>query len=135
MPYSYRQGLPSQLKNAMRNYTNDGNGVAEATSKHPNSEETELQLKKAFGDTVTLKDSTIKTVTQTAPVFEWDKLRSLLESHRTRSLLSFQLITVWELTTSGGHHNQAWMDDPRRSRTRLRVIEPSPPSMCIKELN
>lgn len=55
-------------------------GVAEATSTHPNSEETELQLKKAFGDTVTLKDSTIKTVTQPAPVFEWDKLLSFLES-------------------------------------------------------
>ncbi|EFX73454.1 LOW QUALITY PROTEIN: hypothetical protein DAPPUDRAFT_253085 [Daphnia pulex] len=71
-----REGFSRSLLDLGLTQTLRTDGVAEATSTHTNSEETELQLKKAFGDTVTLKDSTMKNVTQPAPVFVWDKLLS-----------------------------------------------------------
>jgi hypothetical protein len=70
-----REGLVRSLRISGERQTLRIQGVADAASTHPNSEELFLQLKTAFGDMVTLKGSTLKTVTQPVPVYNWEQLR------------------------------------------------------------
>ncbi|KAI9557306.1 hypothetical protein GHT06_017134 [Daphnia sinensis] len=48
---------------------------SDAASTHLDSEEVTLQLRTAFGSMVTLRGSTLKTVTQPVPVYNWEQLR------------------------------------------------------------
>ncbi|KZR98256.1 Uncharacterized protein APZ42_006409, partial [Daphnia magna] len=70
-----REGLARSLRISGERQTLRVQGVADAASTHPNSEELFLQLMTAFGDIVTLKGSTLKTVTQPVPVYNWEQLR------------------------------------------------------------
>ncbi|XP_045027086.1 uncharacterized protein LOC123470616 [Daphnia magna] len=70
-----REGLVRSLRISGERQTLRVQGVADAASTHPNSEELFLQLMTACSDMVTLRGSTLKTVTQPVPVYNWEQLR------------------------------------------------------------
>ena len=52
--------------------------VADASTNYPSSEHLTLQIEAAFGETVFVNGSTVRSITQAVPVIEWELLRDRL---------------------------------------------------------
>lgn len=50
-------------------------GVANASTSYPDSEHLTLQIETAFGETVYVSGSTVRSITQAVPVIDWERLR------------------------------------------------------------
>ena len=71
-----REGLVRSLRIVGRKQPLRVNGVAHAVTTHQDSEQVEVAVMTAFGERVTLKGSTMRTITQPVPVIDWESLRT-----------------------------------------------------------